>query len=316
METLNRVIVSLVYFNSLVRDTLEYTMPRNSYDPRFYEYKRNGIINEVKVNSPLKVFIEQNGEKGQALLEEIQKFGEDFYSDTSTVITRVLATKRVIDGKEVEVPESIRVDHAQNLRIFEAVMPLHESLNNVIKVHEEFAEQHDPHNADSVSSDGAKTERQRVKDLLKADERFYRAVALMTLITETNKQFGEFNKAMREAGGQPSPQSNFIQEELNKLVGLINMMKANATCTDEIYTNALDSIFKYVEMMTGKRDLPKGKNFQDVFNEIGIETQVFVEDSEKQWNQTYGPLLAELVNDNKLSQQAVKDVKENKEEVK
>ena len=296
MQTISRVIVSLVYYNSLIRDTLEYTLPRDKYEVSFYDYKRNGVVNEIKVNSPLKVFIDNNGEKGQQLLKECEQFGENFYSDTSTVIKKV--------------PEGIRVDHAQNIRIFEGVIPLHESLNNVIKIHEDYAEKN------NFKDD-------RVVALLKADERFYRAVALMTLINEIRKQFEEFNKAMRETNGQPSPQSNFIQQDLNKLVGLINLVRNQATCTDDIYTNALDEIFKYIEMMTGKRDLPKGKNFQDVYNEIGIELSVFVEDAEKGWKETYEPMLKELIEDNKKSagqpaQEAVKaeEPSSNKEEVK
>ena len=289
MQTISRVIVSLVYYNSLIRDTLEYTLPRDKYEEKFYDYKRNGVVNEIKVNSPLKVFIDQNGEKGQALLKECEKFGEDFYSDTSSVI------KKAADG--------IRVDHAQNIKIFEGVVPLHESLNNVIRIHEQYAEQN------NLKDD-------RVVALLKADERFYRAVALMTLINEVRKQFEDFNKAMRETNGQPSPQSNFIQQDLNKLVGLLNLVRSQATCTDEIYTNALDEIFKYIEMMTGKRDLPKGKTFQDVYNEIGIELHVFVEDAEKGWKETYEPLLKELIADNEKAQEEAKNANVPGEEVK
>lgn len=55
-------------------------------------------------------------------------------------------------------------------------------------------------------------------------------------------------------------------------------------------------------MMTGKRDLPTGKNFNDVYNEIGIELSVFVEDAEKGWKTNYEPCLQELVEDNKKLQ--------------
>lgn len=282
MQTISRVIVSLVYYNSLVRDTLEYTLPRDKYEVSFYDYKRNGIVNEIKVNSPLKVFIDQNGEKGQALLKECEKFGNDFYSDSSTVI------KKTADG--------LRVDHAQNVKIFEEAIPLHESLNNVIRIHEQYAEKNN-------------LKEEKIVNLLKADERFYRAVSLMTLITEIRNQFEEFNKAMREANGQKTPQSNFVEQDLNKLVGLINLTRQQATCTDDIYTNALDEIFKFIEMMTGKRDLPKGKSFQDVFNEIGIELSVFVEDAEKGWKSNYEPCLKELVEDNKkVKEEAEKKV--------
>lgn len=285
MQTISRVIVSLVYYNSLVRDTLEYTLPRDKYEVSFYDYKRNGIVNEIKVNSPLKVFIDQNGEKGQALLKECEKFGNDFYSDSSTVI------KKTADG--------LRVDHAQNVKIFEEAIPLHESLNNVIRIHEQYAEKNN-------------LKEEKIVNLLKADERFYRAVSLMTLITEIRNQFEEFNKAMREANGQKTPQSNFVEQDLNKLVGLINLTRQQATCTDDIYTNALDEIFKFIEMMTGKRDLPKGKSFQDVFNEIGIELSVFVEDAEKGWKSNYEPCLKELVEDNKkVKEEAEKKVASN-----
>jgi hypothetical protein len=286
MQTISRVIVSLVYYNSLIRDTLEYTLPRDKYEVSFYDYKRNGIVNEIKVQSPLKVFIDQNSKpaegqkvedtKGQLLLKELEKYGRDFYSDESTVI------KKTNDG-------NIRVDHAQNVKIFEQTIPLHESLNNVIRIHEQFAEQQ-----------GQKED--KIVKLLEADERFYRAVALMTLITEIKKQFEEFNKVMRDSQGQKTPQSNFVEQDLNKLVSLIGLVRQQATCHDEIYTNALDEIFKYLEMMTGKRDLPKGKNFNDVYNEIGIELSVFVEDAEKGWKANYEPCLQELVEDNKKLQ--------------
>ena len=66
METISRVIVSLVYYNSLVRDTLEYTLNKpDGFDTKYYDYKRNGIVNEIKLNTPLKVFLDQNGEKGE-----------------------------------------------------------------------------------------------------------------------------------------------------------------------------------------------------------------------------------------------------------
>lgn len=279
MQTINRVIVSLVYYNSLVRDTLEYTMPRDKYEVSFYDYKRNGIINEVKVQSPLKVFIDQNGEKGQQLLKEIEKFGEDFYSDNSSVIKK---------GKE-----GLRVDHAQNVKIFEEAIPLHESLNNVVRIHEQYS-----------IKNGFQDE--KITKLLEADERFYRAVALMTLVGEIRRQFDEYNKVRREAKGEKTPQSNFIEQDLNKLVQLINLVRQQATCHDEIYTNALDKIFNYIEMMNGKRDLPKGKNFGDIYNDIGLDLSVFVEDAEKGWKVNYEPCLKELIEDNKKVQEAAK----------
>ena len=63
---ISKVIVSLVYYNSLIRDTLEYTLVKDTYKEEHYKYRQNGIINEPKINSPLNNFIKQNGEKGEA----------------------------------------------------------------------------------------------------------------------------------------------------------------------------------------------------------------------------------------------------------
>ena len=70
----------------------------------------------------------------------------------------------------------------------------------------------------------------KIVKLLEADERFYRAVALMTLITEIKKQFEEFNKVMRDSKGEKTPQSNFIEQDLNKLTSLIGLVRQQATC--------------------------------------------------------------------------------------
>lgn len=277
MNTISRVIVSLIYYNSLVRDTLEYTLNKDKYEPHFYEYKRNGIVNEIKLNTPLKVFLDQNGEKGDELRKKLETFGNDFYSDTSTVI------KNAADG--------LRVDHAQNVRIFEAVVPLHEELNSIIKLHVDYAKKNNQYE-------------EKLDGLLNADERFYRAVALLTLNGELDRQFEEFNKVMRESNGQVTPQSNFIQNDLNTLVKCLATVRQNATARDNLYTSALDAVFNSVEMMNGKRDLPAGKTFPDVFNDANVKIRDFIQSAEEEWKTTYQPLLTELIEDNQKARAA------------
>ena len=286
METISRVIVSLVYYNSLVRDTLEYTIPKDSYEVNFYDYKRNGIVNEPKLNTPLKVFLDQNGEKADELRKKLEQFGEDFYSDNSTVI------KKAADN-------TLRVDHAQSVKIFENVIPLHEELNSIINLHVNFARQNNQLE-------------ESVEKLVQADERFYRAVALLSLQGELVRQFEEFNKVMRESQGQPTPQSNFIQNDLNTLVKALNTVRANATCKDNVYTAALDAVFAEVEMMNGRRDLPAGKTFADVCNDANVKISELVKDSEAGWRENYTPLLQELIADTQKNQQAQQQPAEEK----
>ena len=287
METISRVIVSLVYYNSLVRDTLEYTSPKDKYEVNFYDYKRNGIVNEPKLNTPLKVFLDQNGEKADELRKRLEQFGEDFYSDNSTVV------KKAADG-------TLRVDHAQNVKIFESVIPLHEELNSIINLHVNFAR-----NNNQLED--------RVVKLVEADERFYRGVALFALQGELVRQFEEFNKVMRESQGQATPQSNFIQNDLNSLVKALNTVRQNATVKDNVYIAALDAVFAEVEMMNGRRDLPAGKNFADVFNDANVKISDLVKEAEEAWRINYTPLLQELIADSQKAQQAQAEAKPEEE---
>ena len=285
MEQISRVIVSLVYYNSLVRDTLEYTLNRNDFDVNYYDYKRNGIVNEPKLNTPLKVFLDQNGEKGEDLRKRLEQFGNDFYSDTSTVI------KKAADG--------LRVDHAQNIKVFSAVVPLHEELNSVIKLHLNYAKENNILD-------------ERLVKLSEADELFYRAVALLSLNGEIQFQFNEFNKEMRASNGQPSPASNFIQNDLNELVRLLNTVRQAATCKDDVYITAIDALFASVEMMNGRRNLPAGKNFNDVFTDVNAKIGELVRTAEAGWRENYGPLLQELIADTQKNQQAAPATEEPK----
>lgn len=277
MEVIDRIIVSLVYFNAHVRDTLEYTLPRDSYDVKAYEQRKRVLTNELKVESPLKVFLSKQGENGEKTVKQIEEFCEDFYSDSSTII------RNAADG--------IRVDHAQNLKVLESTIKLHENINSIVRLHANYAAQH-----------GIKNE--VVDNLVVQDERFYRAVALLSLSREMFNQFQEYNKVRREANGERTPQSNFIENDLRTLNNLFFIVKNNATCKDAIYTGACDDLQFAIEMMNGRRDLPTGKNFGDVFNDASRAIADFVRDSEGKWREFYTPAINELVADSKAQQEA------------
>lgn len=276
---ISKVIVSLVYYNSLIRDTLEYTLVKDSYKAEHYKYRQNGIINEPKINSPLHNFIEQNGEKGQEFLGRINDFADLIYGEESTIL------KLAADG--------LRVDHGQHIAVFEAVAPLHEEINHIIKLHFNLAVKE-------------KLVEQPIVDLLEQDDRFYRATLLSTLSIEIKKQFEEFNKLMNESHGQKTPASNFVEQDLGKLVGIFERSKQYASCKDNLYTRALDSVGNMIEMMRGKRDLPEGKKFPDVFKEVQETTTAFVVDAQQKWAAVYGPCIQVLINDARAREEANK----------
>lgn len=269
---LSKVIVSFVYYNSLIRDTLEYTLEKKEYKIEHYEYRKNGIINEPKVNSPLHNFIENNGEKGKEFLGKIEDFIDLLYSDDSTII------RKAADG--------LRVDHAQHIAIFEAVAPLNEEIRTILNLHMNLA----------VKENLVEP---AITRLLAEDDRFFRATILSTIHREIQKQFQEFNKLMNESKGQPTPASNFVQQDLSKLVGIYQANKQYARCKDNVYLAALDAVGHMIEMMGGRRDLPVGKKFADVFKDVEQATAAFVTDAQKRWAEIYVPCVNVLMEDAK-----------------
>lgn len=267
MNQVNKVIVDLIHYNAFVRDTLEYTLQKDSYNIDAYDIKKAGLTEKIKDNTPIKIFCNQNGEKGAELYKQLEKFRDDFYGENTTII------QKKSDG--------LRVDHAQNIKIFEGVMPIHESMNNIIGLHAKYA------------ADQKQTE-EKITNLMIADERFYRAVAFLTLSQAIREQFIEFNKAMKESQGQRTPNVTFIEQDINRLCSLLNNVKAFSKAHDNFYTSAMDSLFAYVETISGKRDVPEGKNFDAVYEEARQKIAAFVADAEAKFNEQFIPIIEEM----------------------
>lgn len=274
MLPISRVIVSLVYYNSLIRDTLEYTINREKFDVKFYNYKKHGIINEPLLNTPLKQFLDNNGEKGEELRKLINEFGEALYSEKSTILR--------------PEADNVHVDHNQDVTIFEKVVPLHEQITAVIRLHDKYRKDHNQ-------------VEESITKLLDADEEFYRGVLLFTLSNQIFRKFDEFNKNMREGHGEKTPAASFVEQELQTLTRMFFVSKVNATCKDNNYTEALDATEHMIEMMNGRRELPKGKNFRDVYVEVNAKCNALLLISEDQWKQTYQPAVNEMIKDNQAA---------------
>lgn len=274
MLPISRVIVSLVYYNSLIRDTLEYTISREKFDVKFYDYKKHGIINEPLLNTPLKQFLDNNGEKGEELRKLINEFGEALYSEKSTILR--------------PEADNVHVDHNQDVTIFEKVVPLHEQITAVIRLHDKYRKDHNQ-------------VEESITKLLDADEEFYRGVLLFTLSNQIFRKFDEFNKNMREGHGEKTPAASFVEQELQTLTRMFFVSKVNATCKDNNYTEALDATEHMIEMMNGRRELPKGKNFRDVYVEVNAKCNALLLISEDQWKQTYQPAVNEMIKDNQAA---------------
>jgi hypothetical protein len=273
----------------MVRDTLEYAIRKDSYDLKIFDEKKRVIKAELDQPTPLRSIIDHSGENGQKLEKLIRDFYDEVYGDDSTIL------KRAEDG--------LRVDHAQHLAIFKGVIPIHENIEAMIL---------------GISRD-AKNKNIDVNEAVRADvaeERLYRAVAYMTMTADLVKLFGDYNQARREANGAESASSRFIGQDIGTIIGIMNQVRLNSHITDTAYMGMQDKVFDFVENITGRRDLPAGKNFGDVIKDVQASINHYVAQVEPPFKDSYQKLMRELVAQAKADMERAKEAPAPKEEPK
>ena len=268
MNQISEVVTTLEHYNVAVRDTLEYCIRKDSYDPKLYQEKKRSILIEVDQHTPLKDIIDHSGENGEKLEKAIREFYADVYGDDSTIL------KLADDG--------LRVDHNQHMAIYRHVLPIHENVNNMILGVLQNGHQNNLDVAD-------------VEKLHNADEAMYRGVAYMALVSDLCRLFNEYNQARNEAKGEETPASKFIGNDISAIIQNINFVRANAKITNAVYKNMEDKIVELMENMTGRRDLPIGKKFPDVMRETLETINLYVRDSEATFRSLYVPTINALI---------------------
>ena len=268
MNQISEVVTTLEHYNVAVRDTLEYCIRKDSYDPKLYQEKKRSILIEVDQHTPLKDIIDHSGENGEKLEKAIREFYADVYGDDSTIL------KLADDG--------LRVDHNQHMAISRHVLPIHENVNNMILGVLQNGHQNNLDVAD-------------VEKLHNADEAMYRGVAYMALVNDLCRLFNEYNQARNEAKGEETPASKFIGNDISAIIQNINFVRANAKITNAVYKNMEDKIVELMENMTGRRDLPIGKKFPDVMRETLETINLYVRDSEATFRSLYVPTINALI---------------------
>lgn len=268
MNQISEVITTLLHYKVVVRDTLEYTLAKDKYEEALFNEKKRSILVELEEKTPLRSILDNSGENGQKLETLIRDWYAEVYGEESTIL------KLANDG--------LRVDHAQHLAIFKGVIPIHENVESMVQGI-----------INDAKSKGLDVKRVAEVDL--AEERLYRAVAFMTLTNEMIKLFNDYNQARREANGAETAASKFIGNDLGEIIKLIMQVRASSRLTDNAYMNVQDKVVTLVEHMTGRRDLPAGKQFPEVISETQKAIGEYVRDVEPSFRDSYGPLINELV---------------------
>jgi hypothetical protein len=282
-------ILGIYHFAIMLRDTLEYTFRKDNYNIAAYKARRQAFEKALEEKAQIKQILTKLGENGSKVETKLQEFNEIVYSDTSTVLK---ATS-----------DELRVDHAQHLIILEMVVGLHQTFWDILAGYLQAATSRQDLNID-------------LGPLFEADERLYRTIALQSLMNEIEKVFLEFQKAMHESRGAKTPQSNYIINDLTKLVQLVNFQKAHNRIKDTAFNEMVDGYFRVLEMIEGKRELPlmreeevnpetkqvgvmingvRHHSFPEVFRQAREVNRAILMESENVWKERYLPIHQELM---------------------
>ena len=267
MNNYTAAIASFIRFDVVVFNTLEYAMKKDKYDVNAYKARKEIITSEITQNTPLKNCCEHSEEAGKNLLAKINELLSTVYSDESTIV------KVSQDGQE------LRVDYSQAIAVFEAVMPIHEEIRKIIGAHVAAAQREEKYDEPTFP------------EVLAKEEYFYRGLVNMLMLEELDHQFAEYNKARQEAKGGITAQSNFIQNDINRLVKLFQFSRENAVARSSEYYEVIDPLFALIEMTGGRRDLPAGKHFGDVFVEVKKIAREHTAKWEAAWKECYEPFM-------------------------
>lgn len=280
MNNYTAAIASFIRYDVVLFNTLEYATKKDKYDVAAFKARQEIISKEIELNTPLKNCLDNSGEAGKNLLEKIKELIRLVYSPESTI------AKLGPDEKE------LRVDNSQALTIYEAVLPIHEELRKIVEAHVVAARKNEAYDEPSFD------------DVILKEEYFYRSLVNMLMLDTFDHFFAEYNKARAEAKGAITPQSNFIQNDINKIVNLFHFVRNNASARSAEYYSFIDPLFALIEMTGGRRDLPEGKNFGQVFVDVKTKTREVTQKFELAWKPVYDEFIRHFQEEvQKLQQQ-------------
>ncbi len=101
------------------------------------------------------------------------------------------------------------------------------------------------------------------------------------------KQFIEFNKEIKEANGQPSPQSNFTAQQLQKMENHLWQSRRAARINTRDYSDVVDRVFDYVEVMNGKRVLREGHTFDSDYQDLMKVVTGYIQGADTAWREKF-----------------------------
>lgn len=268
MNQTSQYIFNLYHYLLNLRDTMEYVIDR-PHDQKMFEQRRIVLRKGIESGTALGNFLDNNKEQGEQIKTKITEYVEEIYGDESTVLS-------IHDGQ-------VRVDHTQHIKIFDGVVGLTESIRDIIWGYINHAR-------------GSGELEEEILKLMILDDVFYRTLFFSLVIRDFEKSFIEFQKVFGEAGGKPTPQSNYIvTNELQKLSGMLRFSRAHCHCTDNKTLDLLDKTIQLLEMTEGRRDRRDNKTFKDLFQEVHKDLNEYLKETEVNVRKVSDKLFQEMI---------------------
>lgn len=269
MNQTTRFVMGIYQVSLMIRDALEYIQNKETFDLNIYNQRKQFIEHGLVENAPLSRFLSQNGEVGQSIKKNLNDFVDAVYGDDSTIVS--------VDGDKVVS------DKGQNLKMLDFIVGLHETLQDVMKG---FINQ----------SKNDNTYEEELDVFLQYDEKFFRSLLCINLVDQIHALFLDFNKAMQESKGQAGPATNFILNDLKRVVGFLKFENEHANQEDEGFKKAYDASFLMLQYMEGsKRAEEEGTTIKDQIVEARKLWQVEIGKNEPEWRTRYQKLWEKLV---------------------
>lgn len=271
----------------VIRDTLEYAVPKAEFSVEAYTSRKNMITHLLDEHSPISFFCANNGETGAKIKTQITEFFDDVYGDESRIVK--------IDHGKVTVEQSLVI------QLLDYVIGLHETFNDIC------------HGFKGQFEKDGKLE-ENFSHLLEVDDRFYRALAVRTILLNTNAKFTEFNASVKSyventiktTGVDPrqkpdfnpadDPSVKFITNEMSKLIGFFRFVKAHNRSGefDPLFTSLLEECENKIHLYDGTRKLLPGQDMPTALKELEDTVVPYIEDYRVSWLNVFNPIFQDL----------------------
>ncbi len=268
MNQTSYYVFGIYQLNLLLRDSLEYMVPNRQFNLEMYEKRKEGLLALTQENSPLGRFLLQNKEKAETIKTSFNNFIEQVYSENATIV-------RKIDN-------SIEVDRALHLQFYEMTTGLFQTIQDILFGYINHAKKENQYEA-------------AIEKAIYSNEIYFRSLSYFAISLDIVEKFNEYQTAFRESKGQPSPASNFINEEIGKLIGILGFHKKHSKVVDVPYNEMVDKVNVLIETIAGKRKLAEGVKFPDLFAQTREVTLNQLQKSEVDFKTDFAPVLKDYV---------------------